>query len=133
MEDKKEIDYTIFQYLVFSWFLLIIFLIWNNGVIRLFAVLFYCYSALMIISNFWRDDILTNISNIVYCIINSILLVYFIVPIESGVNYLVFHFATLFVCFPLCLHLGLNIRNLYYNTFGELKAKGSDNENNTVQ
>ena len=139
MEDKKERNYTIFICLILSCFLLIVISIWNKpGLIFGTSIYLYALLGLVIVANsygdnMWNNDILTNISNIVYCIINLILLTYFIMHIESGVNYLAFHFVTLFVCFPLCLHLVFNIRRLYYNTFGELKSKSSDNENNTVQ
>ena len=138
MEDKKEINYTIFICLILSCFLLIVISIWNKpGLIFGTAVYFYAFLVLVIFINSYGDnmrnyDILTNISNIVYCIINLTLLTYFIIHLESGVNYLAFHFVTLVVCFPLCLHLVFNIRRLLFNTFGELKAKSSDKENNTV-
>jgi membrane-bound acyltransferase YfiQ involved in biofilm formation len=138
MEDKKEINYTIFICLILSCFLLIVISIWNKpGLIFGTSVYLYALLGLVIFINSYitgvlTNDVLSNISNIVYCIINLILLTYFIMHIESGVNYLAFHFVTLFVCFPLCLHLVFNIRNLYINTFGPLKATSSDNENNTV-
>jgi len=138
MEDKKEIDYTVFICLILSCILLNVISIWNKpGLIFGTSVILYALLGLVIFINSYitgvlTNDVLSNISNIVYCIINLILLTYFIMHIESGVNYLAFHFVTVFVCFPLCLHLVFNIRNLYINTFGALKATSSDNENNTV-
>ena len=133
MKDKKEIDYTVFINLVVTCVFLIVFLIWNSTIIGKLAIFPYFALSCVILFNCWEsNDILTNISTIVYCIIALIVLTYFIMPIESKVSYFEFHlkFSPYLL---LCCVLLLQLRRLFFNTFGELKAKGSDNENNTVQ
>jgi hypothetical protein len=129
MKDKKEINYTKFINLVLTLFLLIVFLIWNSYI----AIYFYFALGCVLLFDNWKsNDILTIISRIVYCIISLIVLTYFILPLESKVSYFEFHlkFSPYLL---LCCVLLLQLRRLFFNTFGELKAKSSDNENNTVQ
>ena len=133
MKDKKEIDYPVFIILVVPYVFLIVFLIWNSSLIGYIAIYFYFALGCGRLFDDWKsNDILTIISRIVYCIISLIVLTYFILPIESKVSYFEFHlkFSPYLL---LCCVLLLQLRRLFFNTFGELKAKGSDNENNTVQ
>ena len=133
MKDKKELNYTVFINLVVTCVFLIVFLIWNSTIIGKLAIFPYFALSCVILFNCWEsNDILTNISTIVYCIIALIVLTYFILPIESKVSYFEFHlkFSPYLL---LCCVLLLQLRRLFFNTFGEFKAKGSDNENNTVQ
>ncbi len=133
MEDKKHMDPGIFIYLVLTCVFLIVFLIWNSTVIGKLAIFPYFALSCLILFNCWEsNDILTNISTIVYCIIALIVLTYFILPIESKVSYFEFHlkFSPYLL---LCCVLLLQLRRLFFNTFGELKAKSSENENNTVK
>ena len=133
MKDKKELNYTVFINLVVTCVFLIVFLIWNSTIIGKLAIFPYFALSCVILFNCWEsNDILTNISTIVYCIIALIVLTYFIMPIESKVSYFEFHlkFSPYLL---LCCVLLLQLRRLFFNTFGEFKAKGSDNENNTAQ
>ena len=133
MKDKKEIDYPVFIILVVPYVFLIVFLIWNSSLIGYIAIYFYFALGCGRLFHDWKSNhILTIISRIVYCIISLIVLTYFILPIESKVSYFEFHlkFSPYLL---LCCVLLLQLRRLFFNTFGELKAKGSDNENNTVQ
>ena len=133
MKDKKELNYTVFINLVVTCVFLIVFLIWNSTIIGKLAIFPYFALSCVILFNCWEsNDILTNISTIVYCIIALIVLTYFIMPLESKVSYFQFHlkFSPYLL---LCCVLLLQLRRLFFNTFGEFKAKGSDNENNTVQ
>jgi len=133
MKDKKELNYTVFINLVVTCVFLIVFLIWNSTIIGKLAIFPYFALGCVVLFDDWKsNDILTIISRIVYCIISLIVLTYFILPLESKVSYFEFHLKFspyLLLCFVLLLQL----RRLFFNTFGELKAKGSDNENNTVQ
>jgi len=133
MKDKKELNYTVFINLVATCIFLIVFLIWNSTIIGKLAIFPYFALSIVILFNCWEsNDILTNISTIVYCIIALIVLTYFILPIESKVSYFEFHlkFSPYLL---LCCVLLLQLRRLFFNTFGELKAKSSENENNTVK
>ncbi len=133
MKDKKELNYTVFINLVVTSVFLIVFLIWNSTIIGKLAIFPYFALSCVILFNCWEsNDILTNISTIVYCIIALIVLTYFILPLESKVSYFEFHlkFSPYLL---LCCVLLLQLRRLFFNTFGELKAKSSENENNTVK
>ena len=133
MEDKKEIDYKVFQCLVATCICLIVFLIWKDSFIGTIGGFYYFAFSCMLLFICWEsNDILTNISTIISCIISLIALTYFIMPLESKVSYFQFH-LTFSVYLLLCCVLLLQLRRLFFNTFGELKAKSSDNENNTVK
>ena len=88
MKDKKELNYTVFINLVVTCVFLIVFLIWNSTIIGKLAIFPYFALPCVILFNCWEsNDILTNISTIVYCIIALIVLTYSILAIESKVYY----------------------------------------------
>lgn len=125
MTIKKDLDYGILINLVLSCFLLIVFLIWSFYI----AIYFYFLLGCVVLFTCWEsNDILTNISTIIYCVINLTLLAYFNLPLESKVSYFEFHL--IFSPFLLlCCVLILQIRRLFINTFGNHFTKRPEKHN----
>ena len=105
------------------------FIIWkDNMFIKIHSSAFYVAGGIGMLGESWKSNVIwINVSAIFFCLVNIALLTNFILPIQSKVTYMVFHFVS-GIYIILGLFLFLSIKRCIHN-LNHFKKRETKNQN----